>query len=322
MNGLGSACVWPSSVTWYSCMTSSSALCVLAGARLISSASSRCVNTGPRTMRISIGLRIEHRVAGDVGGHHVRRELHASVAELQGLRHGAHQQRLAESGDTFDEHVAGRHQREHHFLDHARLPDDRLADAGAQLAEQVGGFLDGAGFSFHVLTLLFSRTCVARFRAPRWHGAARASCAPRNNCSAGPSSSARVAAELGERGHARPRSTSGRSAGRCCSAASRNARSIAACSARAAAEAQRELPGAADLLGQRASCGLGGRRSAVRSARRRATATARSSTTSSSRAGAPKRHSSVSSEALIFLGKEHAASRRDAAASPARTASR
>src|SRR5688500_6736641 len=35
-------------------MTSSSALCVFAGARLISSASSRCVNTGPRTTRISI----------------------------------------------------------------------------------------------------------------------------------------------------------------------------------------------------------------------------------------------------------------------------
>src|SRR5262245_3263135 len=53
MNGFGSASDWPSSVTWYSCITSSRALCVLAGARLISSARSTCVNTGPRTMRSS-----------------------------------------------------------------------------------------------------------------------------------------------------------------------------------------------------------------------------------------------------------------------------
>ena len=46
-NGVGTKCVSPAIVTWYSCITSSSALCTLAGARLISSASSRCVNTGP-----------------------------------------------------------------------------------------------------------------------------------------------------------------------------------------------------------------------------------------------------------------------------------
>ena len=53
MNGFGSGSVCPSSVTWYSCITSSRALCVFAGARLISSASSTCVNTGPRTIRSS-----------------------------------------------------------------------------------------------------------------------------------------------------------------------------------------------------------------------------------------------------------------------------
>ena len=46
-NGSGTKCVSPPIVTWRSCMTSSSALCTLAGARLISSASSRCANTGP-----------------------------------------------------------------------------------------------------------------------------------------------------------------------------------------------------------------------------------------------------------------------------------
>jgi hypothetical protein len=34
-------------VTWRSCITSSSALCTLAGARLISSASRKLQNTGP-----------------------------------------------------------------------------------------------------------------------------------------------------------------------------------------------------------------------------------------------------------------------------------
>ena len=48
MNGGSSASASPSIVTWPSCITSSSAACVLAGARLISSASSRLTNTGPR----------------------------------------------------------------------------------------------------------------------------------------------------------------------------------------------------------------------------------------------------------------------------------
>ena len=118
------------------------------------------------------------------------------VAELQGLRHGAHQQRLAEAGHAFDEHVAGRDQREHHFLDHARLPDDGLADAGAQLAEQVGGFLDGAGFSVPCFGLVDSKVGGARFRAPRWRCAARASCALRNNSSPARARSRARSAEL------------------------------------------------------------------------------------------------------------------------------
>ena len=46
-NGDGTGCDSPAIVTWRSCITSSSALCTLAGARLISSASSRLVKTGP-----------------------------------------------------------------------------------------------------------------------------------------------------------------------------------------------------------------------------------------------------------------------------------
>ena len=42
--------VWSPIVTWRSCMDSSSADCTFAGARLISSASTRLANTGPRRM--------------------------------------------------------------------------------------------------------------------------------------------------------------------------------------------------------------------------------------------------------------------------------
>src|ERR671930_1344293 len=47
MKGLTSSYVWPSIVTWFSCMHSSSAACVFGEARLISSTRSRLANTGP-----------------------------------------------------------------------------------------------------------------------------------------------------------------------------------------------------------------------------------------------------------------------------------
>ena len=49
-NGAGTRCVsWPI-VTWRSCITSSSADCTFAGARLISSASRKLQNTGPSSV--------------------------------------------------------------------------------------------------------------------------------------------------------------------------------------------------------------------------------------------------------------------------------
>src|SRR5256885_3492274 len=47
MKGLTSSYVWPSIVTWSSCMHSRSAACVFGEARLISSTRSRFANTGP-----------------------------------------------------------------------------------------------------------------------------------------------------------------------------------------------------------------------------------------------------------------------------------
>ena len=45
--------------------------------------------------------------AEDVGGHHVRRELHAREIELQRLRHRAHQQGLAKPRHPLEQRVGG-----------------------------------------------------------------------------------------------------------------------------------------------------------------------------------------------------------------------
>ncbi len=50
-NGRSSSYVRPAAVTWYSCMASSSAACVLGGVRLISSARMICAKIGPWTNR-------------------------------------------------------------------------------------------------------------------------------------------------------------------------------------------------------------------------------------------------------------------------------
>src|ERR1044071_1258669 len=74
-NGSGTLCVSPAIVTWRSCITSSSALCTFAGARLISSASSRLQNTGPSEVA---GLLVVDARADEVGRHQVGRELDAA----------------------------------------------------------------------------------------------------------------------------------------------------------------------------------------------------------------------------------------------------
>ena len=70
--GSGTLCVSPAIVTCRSCITSSSALCTLAGARLISSARSRCVNTGPSEVENSpvrgLKIRVPTRSAGTRSG--------------------------------------------------------------------------------------------------------------------------------------------------------------------------------------------------------------------------------------------------------------
>ncbi len=108
-NGSGSGRGSPSTDTCPSCIASSSAAWVFGGVRLISSASSTFVNTGPgaerELLRTADRTAQRHR-AREVGGQHVGRELHAAEhdAERAGGRVG--EQRLGDAGNAFEQHVS------------------------------------------------------------------------------------------------------------------------------------------------------------------------------------------------------------------------
>jgi len=70
--------------------------------------------------------------ADDIRGHQVRRELHPREGQLQRLGQRAHQQRLAETRDPFDEHVTAREQRGHHRRRDLGLTDQAAPDLRQQ----------------------------------------------------------------------------------------------------------------------------------------------------------------------------------------------
>src|SRR4051812_236628 len=111
-------------VTWCSCMTSSSADCTFAGARLISSASSRFANTGPSSVRNvpspGCQMRVPTRSAGTRSGV----KLDAAERAAEHRRERANGQRLGEAGDALEQHVAAGEQRDEQALEHRVLADD------------------------------------------------------------------------------------------------------------------------------------------------------------------------------------------------------
>ena len=120
-----------------SCIASSSAAWVFGGVRLISSASSRLVNTGP-ALELEMALAgavvfLQDLGADDVARHQVGRELDAAELQVQRLRQRAHQQRLAEARHAFEQAVAAGEQADQQLLDDVVLADDRLRDRGAQV---------------------------------------------------------------------------------------------------------------------------------------------------------------------------------------------
>ena len=106
----GSLCVWPAKVTERSCIASSSADWVFGGARLISSASSTWVNTGPcwkRNTRWRVAWS-SSRISVPTISEGIRSGVNCTRRNcmLGGLRQRFHQQRLAQSRHALDQRVA------------------------------------------------------------------------------------------------------------------------------------------------------------------------------------------------------------------------
>ena len=140
----------PSAETWPSSIASSSADWVFGGVRLISSASSRLVKTGPSRKSSSARCRaVDHQRAGDVAGHQVGRELHPAGVDRQGRGQGADEERLRRTGHALHQHVAAAEEGDEQAGHGGVLADDGLAhlvpDGEQPLAKCVVRRVAGAG---------------------------------------------------------------------------------------------------------------------------------------------------------------------------------
>ena len=148
-NGCGTKCVsWPI-VTWCSCITSSSADCTFAGARLISSARRKLQNTGPRSVSNPALVGPVDARPDEVGGDEVGRELDPPERAAEHGRGRLDRQRLREAGDALDQEVAAGDEADEHALEHLVLPGDHALDLDERLLEEsarlVGVALCGVG---------------------------------------------------------------------------------------------------------------------------------------------------------------------------------
>ena len=96
----------PPTLTWRSAIASSSADCTLAGARLISSASTRLAKTGTELGVEGLGRRTPHPGADDVARHQVGSELEAVEAAADDLGERADGEGLGHPGHALEEQVA------------------------------------------------------------------------------------------------------------------------------------------------------------------------------------------------------------------------
>src|SRR5205085_8622694 len=72
----------------------------------------------------------------DVGGHQVGRELDSRERQLETLRQRLDQQRLAEAGHTFEQHVAARKHADKNVIDDLAVADDHLLYLPTQFPER------------------------------------------------------------------------------------------------------------------------------------------------------------------------------------------
>ena len=118
----------PSAVTCRSCIASSSAAWVLAGARLISSASRRFANIGPGR-NVNVCVRWSSSVAPVMSdGQQVGGELDAPERQARGCRERARHQGLGDAGQVVEQDVAVGEEAHQHELEDVALADDRPLD--------------------------------------------------------------------------------------------------------------------------------------------------------------------------------------------------
>ena len=131
----------PFTVTWYSCIASSSAAWVLGGVRLISSARMMFAKIGPRMNRMTrfpVARSSSMTSAPeDVGGHQIGRELDAVEPEVDRVRQLLDDERLRQAGDAAQQAMPAGEERDEDLADHPLLADDRLG----QLALEPAGDL-------------------------------------------------------------------------------------------------------------------------------------------------------------------------------------
>ncbi len=118
----------PPMLTWPSAIASSRADCTLAGARLISSASTRLANTGPSSVSKDSVDGTPHARADDVAGHQVRGELEPGERAAGDVGQGAHGQGLGDAGHSLEQQVTAGEQPDQHPLDHHVLADQDPLD--------------------------------------------------------------------------------------------------------------------------------------------------------------------------------------------------
>ena len=127
-NGDGTACVSLPIVTCRSCITSSSADCTLAGARLISSARRKLQKTGPSSVsKPSLPpryMRVPTRSEGTRSGVNCTRWKRSA----EHVGHRLDRQRLRQAGHALDQEVPARQQADEDALEHLVLARDHALD--------------------------------------------------------------------------------------------------------------------------------------------------------------------------------------------------
>ncbi|MNQ61499.1 hypothetical protein D3C85_758140 [compost metagenome] len=88
-----------------------------------------------------LGLQVVHRMSGNVAGHQVGGELDAREFATEAARQRPHQQGLAQSRHTFEQHMATGNQCRKHIVDDRVLADHGFLQFAAYRLRQLAGAL-------------------------------------------------------------------------------------------------------------------------------------------------------------------------------------